>query len=248
MPKLNFPDQHMRTLVNVARFAALILVIGLLFNAAEILDLDSLFSREGLAQLVAMMRDWGQTWGILGYILTVGFATFSVLINIPTVIVLAAIAIVYDPLTTFILGVVYWAFACCFIYLIGHNLGKNTVSSMLEALPQKAHQLLTLNGVRTILYMRLMMFAFPPTNWVLATLPVTLREYVQTSVLGGIPHIIVWSTLGPRVINDFIERQAGWWHSPEILFISSYGLILPFIVGYFLPNQQPNCEDTSQLK
>jgi len=235
----------MRNILRIIRIVALIVVFGLLLNAAEYLDLDNLMSRDGLAQLVAMMQSWGSAWGVLGAFAIILFATFTVLINIPTVIVLAAVAIVYNPMITFLIGITYWALSCFLLYLIGHNLGQKLVSSMLEALPKKAHQLFAHNGFRTILYMRLAMFAFPPTNWVLAALPVTAREYITASVLGGIPHIIVWSTLGPRVIDKFISGEAGWWYSPEILFISTYGLIMPVIVSFFMPAEKQPSEAAS---
>jgi uncharacterized membrane protein YdjX (TVP38/TMEM64 family) len=80
-----------------------------------------------------------------------------------------------------------------------------------------------------------MMFAIPPLNWALATLHVTRRDYVLASVLGGLPHIVVWSTLGPQAIERMLGGQPGWWHAPEIIFLALFGSVLTGIVRWLLP-------------
>ena len=112
------------------------------------------------------------------------------------------------------------------------------VSSVLKTLPKKALSLVTHNLFRSVLYTRLIMFALPPSNWMLATLPIQARDFVLASTVGGLPHIIVWSSLGPRVINDVLAAKPGWWYSPEMIFIASYGMVLTLVVKYFLPNDR----------
>lgn len=224
-----------RVLSSALRFTVLLGVILVLAAASRALPLDANLSREGLRDLVALLRHWGLSWGAFGPMAIIILGVLGVLLNVPTVLVLIAVSLIYGPVTTIVLTLIYWAIACYCVYFIGQRLGHEFVARCFRMLPAKATALVNGNGFRTVLYSRLMMFAVPPLNWALATIQVTRRDYVLASVLGGLPHVVVWSTLGPRAIERMLGAQPGWWHAPEIIFLALFGLVLTGIVRRLLP-------------
>ncbi len=229
-------SERVRFGFNLARVILFLLLVVVLMQISQLLDMDDLFSRQGLSKMIDWLQMWGEEWGLLGPLVVTVLAVFTVVINIPTVIVLVSISIIYGPLSAMIMGIIYWAVACMVIHFIVQHLGGEMVSSILKTLPKKALSLVTNNLFRSVLYTRLIMFALPPSNWMLATLPLKARDFVMASSLGALPHILVWSSLGPRVINNLLLAEPGWWHSPEVIFIATYGVVLTLTVKFFLPN------------
>ena len=217
------------------RFTVLLGVILVLAAASRALPLEANLSREGLRDLVALLRHLGLSWGAFGPVAIMILGVLGVLLNVPTVLVLIAVSLIYGPITTIVLTLIYWAIACYCVYFIGQRLGHEFVARCFRMLPSKATALVNGNGFRTVLYLRLMMFAVPPLNWALATLQVTRRDYVLASILGGLPHIVMWSTLGPRAIEHMLDGQPGWWHAPEIIVLALFGMVLTAIVRRVLP-------------
>lgn len=217
------------------RFIILVGLILALAVAARALPLETSLSRDGLHDLVTLLRDWGLSWGAFGPVAIIILGVLGVLLNVPTVLVLIAVSVIYGPVTAIVLTLIYWIVACHCVYFIGQRLGHEFIAQCFKALPSRATALLNGNGFRTVLYLRLMMFAVPPLNWALATLQVTRRDYVLASAVGGLPHIILWSTLGPRAIERMLAAQPGWWHAPEIIVLALFGMALTAIIRRVLP-------------
>lgn len=234
-PSASLKPGKEKVISSALRFTVLLGVILVLAAASRALPLEANLSREGLRDLVALLRHLGLSWGAFGTVAIMILGVLGVLLNVPTVLVLIAVSLIYGPITAIVLTLIYWAIACYCIYFIGQRLGHEFVARCFSALPSKATALVNGNGFRTVLYLRLMMFAIPPLNWALATLHVTRRDYVLASVLGGLPHIVVWSTLGPQAIERMLGGQPGWWHAPEIIFLALFGSVLTGIVRWLLP-------------
>ena len=234
-PSASLKPGKRKVISSALRFTVLLGVILVLAAASRALPLEANLSREGLRDLVALLRHLGLSWGAFGPVAIIILGVLGVLLNVPTVLVLIAVSLIYGPITTIVLTLIYWAIACYCVYFIGQRLGHEFVARCFSALPSKATALVNGNGFRTVLYLRLMMFAIPPLNWALATLHVTRRDYVLASVLGGLPHIVVWSTLGPQAIERMLGGQPGWWHAPEIIFLALFGSVLTGIVRWLLP-------------
>jgi len=233
-PPLEDVDQG-RPSPSVFRFVILVAIIIALIVASHALKLEASLSREGLRDLVTLFRDWGLSWGVFGPASVIVLGVLGVILNVPTVLVLIVVAIIYGPVTTITLTLIYWVIACYLVYFIGQHFGHEFVAARIKSLPPKAARLLTGNNFRTVLYMRLMMFAFPPVNWALATLKISSRDYVLASFIGGLPHIVFWSVLGPRAINRMLSEEPGWWHAPEIIVLSLFGIVLTVIARWLLP-------------
>jgi len=217
------------------RFLTLMAVIAALAVLSRSLPFEFGFSRDGLRELVDFLRAQSREWGVLGPAAIVVFGVAGVLLNVPTVLVLIAVSLIYGPLITIVLTVVYWTIACYGLYFIGQRLGQAFVARCFRLLPKQAAERINGNGFRTVLYLRLMMFAVPPLNWALATLDVSREGYVLASVVGGLPHIILWSVLGPRAIQRMLDAQPGWWHAPEILILALSGMVMTALVRRLLP-------------
>lgn len=216
-------------------FLALIAIITALALISRWLPFEFDFSREGLRELVDFLRAQSLSWGIFGPAAIILLGVAGVLLNVPTVLVLIAVSLIYGPLPAIGLTIVYWAIACYGLYFIGQRLGQGFAARCFRMLPPKAAARINGNGFRTVLYLRLMMFAVPPLNWALTTLNVSHGGYVLASVLGGLPHIILWSVLGPMAIQRALDGQPGWWHAPEILVLALSGMIMTALVRRLLP-------------
>lgn len=217
------------------RFLTLIAVIAGLVLLSRSLPFDFAFNRDGLRELVDFLRAQSQGWGALGPAAIVVLGVAGVLLNVPTVLVLIAVSLIYGPVTAIVVTVIYWAIACYAVYLIGQHLGQAFAARCFSLLPKQAAERINGNGFRTVLYLRLMMFAVPPLNWALATLDVSREGYVMASVIGGLPHIILWSVLGPRAIERMLDAQPGWWHAPEIIVLALSGMVMTAVVRRLLP-------------
>ena len=235
MPPHHPPVREASASSSALRFVILIAIIIALVVASRALKLEASLSREGLRDLVTLFRDWGLSWGIFGPASVIVLGVLGVILNVPTVLVLIAVAIIYGPVTTITLTLIYWVIACYLVYFIGQHFGHEFVAARIKSLPPKAANLLTGNNFRTVLYLRLMMFAFPPVNWALATLKISSRDYVLASFIGGLPHIVFWSVLGPRAIDRMLSEEPGWWHAPEVIILSLFGIVLTGIVRWLLP-------------
>lgn len=235
LSEIEVAEKPRRVFPSALRFLLLLVVILALAAASRSLPVEVDVSRQGINDLVDLLREWSLSWGVFGPLAIIVLGVGGVLLNIPTVLVLIAVSLIYGPMMTIVLTLIYWAIACYFTYTIGQRLGQEFVAMCFRALPAKASELINGNGFRTVLYMRLMMFAVPPVNWALATLDVTRRNYIFASVLGGIPHIVLWSTLGPRAIERALNAEPGWWYSPEIVVLALFGMVLTVIVRRLLP-------------
>ena len=217
------------------RFLTLLVVIAGLVAVSRSLPFEFGFNRDGLRELVDFLRAQSQQWGILGPAAIVVIGVAGVLLNVPTVLVLIAVSLIYGPMITIVVTVIYWAIACYALYFIGQHLGQAFAARCFRLLPKQAAERINGNGFRTVLYLRLMMFAVPPLNWALATLDVSREGYVMASVIGGLPHIILWSVLGPRAIERMLDAQPGWWHAPEIIVLALSGMVMTAVVRRLLP-------------
>ena len=217
------------------RFITLMLIIAGLAVLSRSLPFEFGFSRDGLRELVDFLRTESQKWGFLGPVAIVVLGIAGVLLNVPTVLVLIAVSLIYGPMITIVVTVIYWAIACYGLYFIGQRLGQDFAARCFSLLPKQAAERINGNGFRTVLYLRLMMFAVPPLNWALATLEVSREGYVLASVIGGLPHIILWSVLGPRAIQRMLDAQPGWWHAPEVLVLALSGMVMTALVRRLLP-------------
>ena len=110
------------------RFTVLLGVILVLAAASRALPLEANLSREGLRDLVALLRHLGLSWGAFGPVAIIILGVLSVLLNVPTVLVLIAVSLIYGPITAIVLTLIYWAIACYCVYFIGQRLGHEFVA------------------------------------------------------------------------------------------------------------------------
>ena len=106
MPPHHPPVREASASSSALRFVILIAIIIALVVASRALKLEASLSREGLRDLVTLFRDWGLSWGVFGPASVIVLGVLGVILNVPTVLVLIVVAIIYGPVTTITLTLI----------------------------------------------------------------------------------------------------------------------------------------------
>lgn len=224
------PARWHRRALRLGIFTIVVLAVFLL---SRWLGVDGL-NRQALTEFGARLREWQAGWGPLGPVVVVLIATLSVVANVPTILTILAVAALYPAATTVGISLAFWALGCSCVYLLGHVIFRDAVRGWTARFLPRLSDHVDNNGLRTVLFTRLLMFAAPPSNWALAALNISYRDYLAGSLLGGLPHILLWCLLGPRAVEQFLTREPGWWHTPEVLMILIFGVALSGILRLLL--------------
>jgi len=190
----------------------------------------NVFSRDGLNALLALIQEYGKQTGVVGVIVFMSISVGLIVGNIPTVIVIVVYSMLYGPVLAICLTLVIWPVSCFIIFILSKTIMTGSARKKLNRLDKYSTTFGKFGTFHSIVWMRLVLFALPPANWGLSVITDSARNYVVGSFIGGIPHIIVWSVLGPRAIDSILDGSPGWWYSPEICSIVGFNILLTSII------------------
>ena len=142
--------------------------------------------------------------------------TLIIVANIPTIVVIACAAVLYGTIGAAVMGMACLLTASVFIYALSRVFGRSLIAAHLERFLPILERQFAARGVRTVMLVRLMFFALPPTNWALAVMNIRLREYLFGTFLGAIPHILMWAWIGAAAIDMLAGQTAFSWSAPEV--------------------------------
>ncbi len=142
--------------------------------------------------------------------------TVIIVVNIPTIVVIACAAVLYGSVGAAAMGMACLLTAAAGIYALSRVWGRALVAPHLKRLLPMIERHFEQRGLRTVALMRLMFFAFPPSNWALAVMNIRLRDYLLGTFLGAIPHVIMWAWIGVAAVDMLSGRVQFSWSAPEV--------------------------------
>jgi uncharacterized membrane protein YdjX (TVP38/TMEM64 family) len=213
--------------LDVLRF--LLLIVGLILLAAtyRILHVSDYLEGVGLLGLIQNIRSLNDDLGTWGPITFWILGSVAIVINVPTVIIIAIAAVVYGVLGAIIQGTLCLMTASLLIFGIAQGLGRDYLTRFFHRHTRRFDDYIQYNGLLTVVYVRLVFFALPPANWLLGVMNLRLSEYFLGTLLGGIPHILIWSWAGGAAVKLLVDNK-GWdiWTAPQLLLPLLLGLIM----------------------
>lgn len=155
--------------------------------------------------------------------------TMVIVANVPTIVVIACAAVLYGSLGAAMMGMVCLLTAAVIIYAVSRMYGRSLIEPHLKRFLPMIERHFEQRGLRTVALMRLMFFAFPPSNWALAVMNIRLRDYLLGTFLGAIPHVIMWAWIGVAAVDMLSGRARFSWSAPEVWGPLAAGAALTFL-------------------
>lgn len=208
-----------------------ITVIALVIGAFVILYQHTLVGQwlnpRLLASKIDQLRQWEHQLGMLGPLVFYLLASIIIVLNVPTALVIAIAAVLYGPVGAIVLGTLSFSTAIILMYFIAKQLNQGLTQKLVQKYLPRTHQYIQSTGLRTIIYLRLIFFALPPVNWMLAIMCTQLQNYFWGSLIGAFPNIIVFSWLGGALIETIrLNRSLLFWNNPDLTAPTLLGLFL----------------------
>ncbi|MDY6943182.1 MAG: VTT domain-containing protein [Pseudomonadota bacterium] len=212
-------------------FAVFLGLIALSFGLYRAFGLGEYLSQERMADTLQAVRAWAQAAGAGGFLLFWLGGVVAIVVNIPSVLVIAAAAVIYGALGAVALGFLCLNTAAVIIFWLSQKLGREFVSSVFRHSMRRLEAHFRDRGLITVIHMRLLFFALPPVNWFLGVMNLSFRDFMLGTALGSLPKIILFSWLG-GVIFDKLARADGslTWHSPELIVPMGVGVMLSLML------------------
>lgn len=164
---------------------------------------------------------------MLGPLVFYLLASIIIVLNVPTALVIAIAAVLYGPVGAIVLGTLSFSTAIILMYFIAKQLNQGLTQKLVQKYLPRTHQYIQSTGLRTIIYLRLIFFALPPVNWMLAIMCTQLQNYFWGSLIGAFPNIIVFSWLGGALIETIrLNRSLLFWNNPDLTAPTLLGLFL----------------------
>lgn len=197
------------------RLAILALMLGGTVLLADQLGLWQWFTAARIRASLHLLQQYNARLGLLGPILSTLVAAAAIICNVPALILIALLALLHGPLVGLVTSLAALALAMLVIHSISQALGAEAVQALLKRLaPPRLFGLLGADqhSLLTIINARLVFFAFPPVNWMLAVLPISRMSFILGTLLGGLPHVLLYTLLGDAVVTaiEHSDQEAAW--------------------------------------
>jgi uncharacterized membrane protein YdjX (TVP38/TMEM64 family) len=227
----------------------LLLIVGLILLTVlyRIMHISDYLEGVGLLGLIQNIRNLNDDLGIWGPITFWLLGSAAIVVNIPTVIIIAIAAVVYGVVGAIIQGTLCLLTASLLIFVIAQGLGKDYLTQFFHRHTRRFDNYVQHNGLLTVVYVRLVFFALPPANWLLGVMNLRLSEYFLGTLLGGMPHILIWSWAGGAAVRILVDNQ-GWniWTAPQLLLPLLFGLfmlgLIQAVQRYVLKNKSTKAQ------
>lgn len=180
----------------------IIAITGFLYR---VLDLGQMSSVAGVGDVVVQVRAMSNDYGAIGVILFFVGGICAIILNVPTVVVIAVASAIYGVTGALLLGVLLLNSAAACIYFIGKRLGRDFIFQFFGRSINRLEAQFEDRGLMTVIHLRLLFYALPPMNWFLSVMNLSYRDYGLGTFIGGFPKTIMYAWLGGTVFNALAE-------------------------------------------
>jgi uncharacterized membrane protein YdjX (TVP38/TMEM64 family) len=203
------------------RLGLLALLLGGTVVLANQLELWAWFTAARIRASLHLLQHYNAQLGLLGPVLSTLGAAAAIICNVPALILIALLALLHGPFVGFAASLAALALAMLVIHAISQALGAEAVQALLKRFaPPRLFGLLGADqphSLLTIINARLVFFAFPPVNWMLAVLPISRAAFILGTLIGGLPHVLLYTLLGDAVVTAIEHSdQEAVWLSPRL--------------------------------
>jgi phospholipase D1/2 len=198
----------------VLRVGLVVAVIAAMVAVARRVDLGSYASVDGMRALV-------DAWGPLGPLVFMAVFITGFFIPGPEILFAALGAMLFGRVPGFVYSYVASLVGTTLTFaLVRYTAQEYMQRTMRDRFPrlQALDDRLASHGIRTVVFLRLVLFLAPPLNWTLGASRVGLRDYVVGTALGILPGLTLTSYLADAI------AQAG--SVTELLTIEFVGVVL----------------------
>ena len=67
------------------------------------------------------------------------------------------------------------------------------------------------HGLRTVIWIRLLFFLFPPAHWILGLSQVRFAPFAVGTVIGLLPGMMLWTFVGVEALDRLGDQPRGVW-------------------------------------
>lgn len=195
---------HQRKIV-IFKFVLLVLIIAITGLVYQVLNLGQMSSLASVGDAVVQIRVASNEYGGIGIVLFLIGGLCAIIVNVPTAIVIAVASAIYGITGAMLLGLLLLNVATTCIYFIGKKLGRDFIFQFFGRSISRLEKRFGNRGLITVVYLRLLFFAFPPMNWFLSVMNLSYRDYALGTFIGGLPQTIIYAWLGGTVFNALAE-------------------------------------------
>ena len=183
------------------------------------------FGGQWLGDAIRQLRAYEATLGWMSLPLFWLTGTLAIIVNIPTIVVIAIAAVIYGTAAAILIALACLLPASYCIYIIGHTVGRRFVSRLFARYLPRLEEHFARSALATVIYIRLIFFALPPVNWALAVMNLRPGEYVLGTFIGALPHILAWAWATGAAAELLARGQA---------IESSTSVMVPLVLGLAL--------------
>jgi len=212
---------------NVIRIVTLFLVLAFAIVIYQTLHLEQWLSPKSLASNIDTLRELDDGFGSFGPAVFFALASVAIVLNVPTAFIIAIAAVLYGAVGATIIGTFSFSLAIILMYIIAKTLDKGITKRIVKKYMPRTSRYICETDLHAIICLRLIFFALPPINWMLAILCTQFSTYFWGSLIGALPNIVAFSWLGGTFVDVIQKGRSIWfWNTPE--------LIAPTVLGIFL--------------
>jgi phospholipase D1/2 len=197
---------------------SLLVVLAVLVTAGVLTWKYSPLSEIADAQRLA---DWLESLQRSGWapVVMLGIYVVAGAVEFPVVLLIAATAVVFEPLMAFAVALVGSLASSLVFYAAGARFARRTLQTALGTGLERVQRLLADGGLIAIVVLRSIPLApFTVVNLAAGSIGVPLREYVAGTALGLLPGIVLMTAFG--------DRLRALWEHPTALNIAVLAALL----------------------
>ena len=211
----------------ILRGGLALLALTFCVYAYQYFDLKQWLNPILLANKIESLRTLEANLGLAGPIAFFFIGTVIIVLNVPTVLIIAIAAVIYGPIGAFVLGTLCFCAAISIIYVISKMLGQSFLQGLMQRYMPRTNQYIQNTDLRAIIYLRLIFFALPPINWMLGILSTQFSTYFWGSLIGALPNLVMFSWLGGTLVELIRKNQSLlFWQSPELAAPAIFGITI----------------------
>lgn len=203
-----------------------LLVLGV-YLLYQLTGLTKNMEGAGLAEKVTTLRSFINSMGYLGPAAFVAVSTAAIMVYIPAVVVVCVAVCIFGGITGALLATASIYLAVTAVYFTAQFLGRDLVVHVAGRKFSEFESRLAGKGLVTVIYMRVLFFVFPPTNWLLGLSALRFRDVFWGTVLGTVHHIIIFSWMTDAVME--VIRTGG-----SLNPLETKKLLIPMLAGTFV--------------
>ncbi|MBU2552497.1 MAG: VTT domain-containing protein [Proteobacteria bacterium] len=202
----------------------LILILIGLYALYQATDYGQYMTRARFTSAVASVQSYALSLGAFGPVAFVGVSVAAIMAYIPAVVVIYFAVCIFGGVSGALLGAISIYLAVTAIYFTARALGRDLVLRMAGHRLSRLEARMEDRGLLAVVYLRLLFFVAPPTNWLLGLSSLEFRDVFWGTVLGTVHHIIIFAWLTDVVVE--VLRTGG-----SLNPLETKALLLPLLVG-----------------